>query len=444
MAIRELAVWMNGEHVGIWSWSRTGTHIFRYDNAWLASPNVRALSLSLPIPAGKKELRGPKVKSFFDNLLPDSDRIRERIRTRYQLGSAETQELLSAIGRDCVGAVQLLPPDTLPEGFDRIEGTPLGDADVERLLMRITSDAVLGQEVEGFEDFRISIAGAQEKTALLKLNGQWHRPHGATPTTHILKLPLGLVGNMRADMSNSVENEWLCSRIMHAFGFAVANTEMASFGKQKTLVVERFDRRRVRNNTWIARLPQEDFCQATGTPAQSKYESQGGPGMRKCLELLAASEDATTHKRAFVLAQLAFWLLAATDGHAKNFSVFLLPGDGYAMTPLYDILSAWPIVGKGPNLLQMQKIKLAMAVRTNNAHYKLVDIQTRHWHALAEQSGVVGVFDAMQEIVQNVDQVLARVEIELPADFPEQVWTSIRDGILAQKRRFLEGLVALG
>src|SRR5680860_1231513 len=109
MAISELAVWMNGEHVGIWSWSRTDTHTFRYDDAWLISPNVRALSLSLPIPAGKKELRGPKVKSFFDNLLPDSDKIRQRIRTRYQLGSIGTQELLSAIGRDCTAPMQSRP-----------------------------------------------------------------------------------------------------------------------------------------------------------------------------------------------------------------------------------------------------------------------------------------------------------------------------------------------
>ncbi len=45
--------------------------------------------------------------------------------------------------------------------------------------------------------------------------------------------------------------------------------------------------------------------------------------------------------RAFVLSQLAFWLLAAIDGHAKNFSLFRRR-DGYLLAPLYDVLSAWP------------------------------------------------------------------------------------------------------
>lgn len=438
MANRALAVWMNGELVGTWSWSRTGTHGFHYDNTWLASPNMQALSLSLPIPAGKKEILGPLVRNFFDNLLPDNDAIRERIRKRHRLASTKTEELLTAIGRDCVGAVQLLPDGSLPHGFDQVDGTLLSDADIQRHLLHISSDAAFAQDQEGWDDFRIAIAGAQEKTALLKLGGQWHRPHGATPTTHILKLPLGLVGNMQADMRHSVENEWLCGRIMRALGFTVANSEMASFEKQKVLVVERFDRKWIDNHRWIARLPQEDFCQATGTPSQGKYESQGGPGMRKCLELLSASEHADQDKRAFVLAQLAFWLLAATDGHAKNFSVFLHAGDKYALTPFYDVISAWPIIGNGPNHIRPQKAKLAMALRSHNPHYKLSEIRTRHWRMAAQQSGVPGTFAAMQEMILKVDCALGGVETELPADFPEQVWRRIRDGVLSQKNRFLK------
>ncbi|MEJ8822967.1 type II toxin-antitoxin system HipA family toxin [Variovorax humicola] len=440
MAHPELDVWMNGEYVGAWYWTRTGVPALRYDDAWLRSPNVRALSLSLPIPAGTKELRGPAVESYFDNLLPDSDRIRERLRRRFRAASVEAADLLAAIGRDCVGAVQLLPAGQAPEPFDRIDSEPLTEAQVAQALRNVTADPVLGQTAGDEGDFRISIAGAQEKTALLRIGDGWHRPHGATPTTHILKLPLGLVGNMRANMSDSVENEWLCARVMAALGFEVARTEMGRFGDQKALVVERFDRRWMDNGRWIARLPQEDFCQATATPARLKYESDGGPGMQDCLSLLAASDDARADRRRFVLTQLAFWLLAATDGHAKNFSVFLKRGGGYAMTPLYDVLSAWPIIGKGASQVPFQKARLAMALRSKNVHYALAAIQARHWQALAMQSGVDDAFEKMLGLVRNAPEALLKVERELPATFPERVWRTVQAGVLAQCQRFESGL----
>jgi len=233
MKTRALNVWMNGQLVGTWSWSKTDVHSFEYADAWVGSSSARALSLSLPIPAGEKVVRGIAVKNYFDNLLPDSSQIRERLRSRLQLGSVNITDLLRAIGRDCVGAVQLLPDGELPTGFDQIQGKALTEDDVEQHLLSITNDSVYDLDAKSFDDFRISIAGAQEKTALLKYQGQWLRPQGATPTTHIFKLALGLVGNMRADMSASIENEWLCSRIMKALGFEVAPTEIAQFGKQK-------------------------------------------------------------------------------------------------------------------------------------------------------------------------------------------------------------------
>lgn len=444
MAAPALDLWMNGEHVGTWLHGRTGTAVLRYADSWVASPQARPLSLSLPIPAGAKELRGPVVDHYFDNLLPDSGRIRERLRRRFGAASTTAPDLLAAIGRDCVGAVQLQPQGQPPAPHDRIDSEALSDDEVARALRHVTSDPVLGQSGEDADDLRISIAGAQEKTALLRIDGRWHRPRAATPTTHILKLPLGRVGNMRADMSASVENEWLCARIMAALGFPVAATEIGRFGDQKALVVERFDRRWMAGGRWIARLPQEDFCQATGTPAHMKYESEGGPGLRACLALLAASDDSRADRLRFVLVQLAFWLLAATDGHAKNYAIALHRGGRYAMTPLYDMLSVWPIVGRGPNQVPLQRARLAMAVRSKNAHFRLLELQPRHWQLLATQSGVEGAFDHMLALVQSVPEALRRVESQLPADFPESVWLAIGQGMLSQCERFDAGLSTLG
>lgn len=437
----ELAIWTNGLRVGHWR-VHAGEHQLAYDPAWVESALGRPLSRSLPFIPDNRPHRGEVVRHFFDNLLPDNDGIRRRLQEKFGTRDTGTFALLAAIGRDCVGAVQLLGPDESPTGWNRIEAAPLDEAGVERMIdQSLASGQVLGQRHT--DDLRISIAGAQEKTALLLHEGHWCKPLGATPTTHIFKLPLGLVGNMLADMSDSVENEWLCSRLLAALGLPVATCGMATFGRRRVLVVERFDRQRMQpagESAWLARLPQEDMCQALGQPGSLKYESDGGPGMAQVLRTLQAGSQAQADTRTFVLAQLAFWLMAATDGHAKNFSIFLERGQGYRMTPLYDVLSAWPIIGHGPNQMAFKLAKLAMALRSKNTHYHLHEIETRHWQVLARQAGIP--FNALVELVERVPQAFEAVHGELPNGFPERVWRAVREGTQLQARRFLGALAA--
>lgn len=431
-----LVVWINGQTVGEWA-VREGEHRFQYDDDWTASPAARRLSLSLPITPGNAPLRGPVVQNWFDNLLPDSDAIRARLQGKFRAPSADAFDLLTAIGRECVGAVQLLPPGMPPTGFDRLEAEALDDAGVERAInASLSTGRVLGQHED--EDFRISIAGAQEKTALLQRGGQWFRPLNATPTTHIFKLPLGLVGNMQADMQSSVENEWLCSRILSAFGLPTAHCDIAHFGARKVLIVERFDRALQGAGTdteWIARLPQEDFCQALGVSGAQKYEADGGPGMREILRVLDASSNAAADKLAFVKAQMVFWLLAATDGHAKNFSIFLERGGGYRLTPFYDVLSAWPVIGHGASLIAPQKAKLAMALRSKSAHWGLADIQARHWDGVAKLGGIGDARALCEELAAQVPEVLRTVEAQLPAGFPQPLAAAVFEGVRSTAQR---------
>ena len=431
-----LNVWMNGILVGMWSVDR-GAHTFRYDASWLASPRRRSLSLSLPI-SSSLEIKGDAVKNYFDNLLPDNDKIRSRLAKRFNAKS-DTFGLLEAIGRDCVGAVQLLPDDVLPDGWNRIDCEPLSNEKIANILQAVPADG--GPAHNDDELFRISIAGAQEKTAFTLWNGQWCHPRGSTPTTHIFKLPLGFLPLSGAllDMSNSVQNEWLCAQIVAAFGLQTATTSMLTFGEQTVLVVERFDREWRDDDSWIARLPQEDFCQALAVPPEKKYEQHGGPGMLQCLQLLQGSLDKGDTTR-FLLTQLVFFLLAASDGHAKNFSIFLRHEDAYEMTPLYDILSVWPYLGNGAHQLNPQKAGAAMAIRSKNAHYRFRDMHTRHWHQLAMKNGGPLVWSAMVMLVLSVDEVLAKVAPQLPINFQEHTWTSIAEGMRAEAKRFLSGI----
>ena len=232
---------MNGAYVGSWSLGANGPDTLHYDPAWTRSEQGRPLSLSLPFMPGNLPHRGPHVRAWFENLLPDSRDIRERMVRHYRAGSAGAFDLLSEAGRDCAGALQILPMGETSPGVAPLTADSLTDTEVAALLRATTTPQVIGLARDD-TDLRISIAGAQEKTALLQRDGRWYLPRGATPTTHILKLPLGLIGGMKLDMRHSVENEWLCAQILAAYGLPVASCAPVTFEDLKVLAVERFDR----------------------------------------------------------------------------------------------------------------------------------------------------------------------------------------------------------
>jgi serine/threonine-protein kinase HipA len=432
---RALSVWANGERVGVWRLPTRGPMEFAYDPAWVASSAGRPLSLSLPFAPSNAVHKGPRVLNYFDNLLPDSEAIRKRIAQRYQTDTLDAFDLLQAIGRDCVGAVQLLAVDDAPAGVERIEGTPLSDSEIETMLARTVSNAAPGASGEA-DDFRISLAGAQEKTALLWHDSKWQRPHGATPTTHIFKLPLGLVGNKLADLSTSVENEWLCLRILRAYGLPVANTEIMTFGKQRVLSVERFDRQLHSSGHWLLRLPQEDFCQVYGVPSHRKYENEGGPGVLDLARILQQSVSAQQDIETLLASQILFWMLAAPDGHAKNFSIRLLAGGQYRLTPLYDVMSIWPVEGNGPNQWSWYKARLAMAMWSRSKHDAFRDVQRRHFNTMALRCSYgANAEPLIQRLIEQTPEVIARVSAELPERFPGKVAERIFKGLKSSAAR---------
>ncbi|MGE8444869.1 MAG: type II toxin-antitoxin system HipA family toxin [Comamonas sp.] len=430
---KALGLWMNGHRVGTWR-IEAGSDVLQYDDAWVHDVALRRpLSLSLPFTPGNGPHKGEVVRFYFQNLLPDNEQILERIARRYKVGATDPNALLREIGRDCVGALQILPAGEAPPEEPEMQYEVLSEADVARLVRAVVSSTQSGDGGLDDDDFRISIAGAQEKTALLYWAGQWCRPLGATPTSHILKLPLGLIGNMQIDMRHSVENEWLCSKLVAAFGIPIAPCDMLRFEDQKVLAVERFDRS-VWQEKVLVRIPQEDMCQASGVSPILKYESDGGPGVDTIMNLLMRSRNPATDRFQFFMAQLLFWMLCATDGHAKNFSIFLRPQGVFEMTPLYDVISAYPILGAGPGKLSPHKARMAMAVRSKNAHWHMNKIMRRHWEAVGERYGIrspqgLDVRTIVDQVVEMTPDVIARVEKQLPPDFPESVSTAIFHGL---------------
>ncbi len=417
---RSLNVWMNGILVGNWS-VRQRQSVFQYDPAWLVSPGSRPISLSMPL--REKAYQGEVVYNFFDNLLPDTRELRSRLQALYGTASSDAFDLLAEVGRDCVGAVQLLPDSMQPDDLKTIRGTPLTDHELEERLGSVRSPR--GQALSG--TLRISLAGAQEKLAFLRHQGCWMEPLGSTPTTHIFKLPMGTL-DRAFDLTTSVENEWLCHRLLSELGIPVAACEMLAFGSQKALVVERFDRRLSRDETWLMRLPQEDFCQATETSPAQKYETEGGPGIKRCLDLLLASQQPEVDRPDFFRTQVVYWLLCAIDGHAKNFSLFLESGGRFRLTPRYDVLSAYPILGRGPDKLAEQKAEMAMAVWGSSRHYRWLQIQARHWLKTARDCGIPDPESLLHQLASAMPSALERCQRSLPEGFPASVAEPILTG----------------
>ncbi len=424
-----LNVFLNSRLVGKLNRQKSGAIDFSYDPGWLAWEHALPVSLSLPL--REDRYIGDPVIAVFDNLLPDSDRIRRRMAERVGAGGIDAYSLLAAVGRDCVGALAFLPDGEEPGLAGDVQGRPITEEEIGRLLGNLAA-APLG--VGEDEDFRISVAGAQEKTALLFREGRWYKPVGTTATTHILKPSIGRLPN-GIDLTFSVENEFFCLNLLRAFGVPAANAEMKNFGEVRTLVVERFDRLWTRDNR-LLRKPQEDMCQALSCPPSLKYEAEGGPGIRAILDLLRGSDEPEQDRRLFLKANVIFWLVGATDGHAKNFSVALSPGGRFRLTPLYDVLSAQPSVDEGQ--IRRNQMKLAMAVG-DRRHYVVNTIAPRHFIQTAAATGLreVAVTQIFDELRSSADAALEAVVQSLPPEFPAPVAESISNGFAARLRLLL-------
>ncbi len=440
-----LRVLLNNRLVGHLNKAPGGAIDFRYDESWLNWKSALPVSLSLPL--REEAYRGAPVVAVFENLLPDSDALRRSVAEKVGAAGIDAYSLLAAIGRDCVGALQFIAGDAAACGDShdedhdrghhgrdgrarpaRIEGEPLDDEAIEKLLNGL-SQAPLGLSRD--DAFRISVAGAQEKTALLLHEGRWLKPHGITPTTNILKTQIGELPN-GIDLCNSVENEYYSLKLASAFGLPVTEAQIETVGKTTALVVERFDRRWTRDGR-LLRLPQEDFCQALSVPPTRKYQSEGGPSLVQILKLLKGSDDPAVDQEIVLKAQILFWLIGATDGHAKNFSIFLGPGGSFYLTPLYDILTAQPSLDR--RQIERKQMKLAMSVGANH-HYKISDILGRHFIQTGEAAGLPKslVRRALEEMADTAPAAIAKVETALPADFPAYLHDAVKTAMADRVR----------
>ena len=395
-----LDIYLQGNLVGEYIKTPEGSTIFTYDRTW----TQEGFPISQSLPLITTPYKGDKARAYFENLLPDLKEARELIASKVQANSSDHFDLLKAIGHDCVGALLFADQAGSKNHKDKpAVGTPLTNKEIGELIRNLKSQP-LGMESD-LEDFRLSLAGVQEKTALLWWKGKWHRPIGMTPTTHIIK-PAMKFETHGLDMRTSVHNEYFCMKLCREFGLNVAQVELEKFDGELVLVVERFDR--LIKEDVIYRRPQEDMCQALGYFSNKKYQSDKGPGVKEFVTILQTSvrrqEDLETLFKSLVV----FFAIGAIDGHAKNYSIEYVK-EGHQLAPLYDILSIFPALNEKE--IGIGKYKMALSVGNSN-HYIVKRINRRHFLETAKFCQIAE--DRANEII---DDVLSSIS--------KQVWNNI-------------------
>jgi serine/threonine-protein kinase HipA len=397
---RELVALLDGKEVGRVRSGIRGRLSFVYDDDWRNAPGAYPLSLSMPLAAGE---HGPAViEAFLWGLLPDNELVLGRWATKFQVSARNVFGLISHVGADCAGAVQFVTPDradAIRSGKeDKVEW--LDEANIAKRLRALREDHAAWRLPGDTGQF--SLAGAQPKTALLRQGRRWGIPSGRIPTTHILKPPTG-------HFDGHAENEHICLVLARGLGLPAAQSKVLWFGGEIAIAIERYDRQP--GGKRIARVHQEDVCQALGIMPTKKYQNEGGPGPADIVELLRTySTDRETDVHTFVDAVGFNWLIAGTDAHAKNYSLLLGSGPLVRLAPLYDLASMLPY-----DEFDMHKVKLAMKL---GGEYLIRQIGLRQWQRLAREMRMDGdeliarLAAMAEQIPDNVSAVRARAHEE--------------------------------
>lgn len=396
MSTRELRVLIDDHPIGTAYQDARGTFRFIYDENYRRRDNAVPLSLSMPLTLAEHDDKA--LRPFLWGLLPDNDETLSQWGKGFSVSPRNPFALLSFIGEDLQGAIQMVPPDRLADLKEREGTTLLSRETLRERFAELLRNPGATQFTAGGGQF--SLAGAQRKKALYLVGDKWYEPRGRTPTTYILKPPIfGLPGQ--------VENEMFCLRLAPRLDLPAPRCWTERFGDIPVVVVERYDRLRLSGSRVLPldqaggrvhRVHQEDCCQALKVDPRNKYQRDGGPGMKAIMGLLSGSGRPSDDRDRFMRSCAYNFAIAGTDAHAKNYGLLLAPGGRFRLAPLYD-LASWL-----PYTTRRREDKLAMSV---DGHYHFDRILPRHWEAEARKSG----YDPVRAVA-HVQDIVARLPDE--------------------------------
>lgn len=400
-----LNVYLNNDFVGILSKDDNGGICFQYDK------NARnQLSLSLPI---REEIYlNRDCKGFFNGLLPESEHVRISIGKKYGINPKNDFSLLSAIGYDCAGAVAFFDdkPKNLKKYYE-IKGNVLLDEDFEKYIKELPKKPLaLGS------DKRLSLAGAQDKTAVVVINDDIAIPEDNVPSTHIVKPAI-------SGLTETIENEYLCMKVAEKIGIQIPHIQIARVKDTQYLLIERYDREV--NCGKIKRIHQEDFCQASNIASAYKYQSEGGVDFKRCIEILKKTTRPAVSIKRFVELMIFNYIIGNNDAHGKNFSILHYDNGEIVFAPAYDVLctSVYPELSS----------KMAMKI---GGYYESDKIYPRHFERMAKDIGIS--YTQVKKILLNQCKILPNIVYEVSTSFKNTIGKDIFNIVLKNCTRNLK------
>lgn len=323
-----------------------------------------ATPLGLRLPIRREAHRGRDVRAFLEGILPEDPIVRDRWASALQTDPDDPVGLLAHMGWDCPGAVQFCEPDALGDMQARVD--ELVPVDEEGIAARLSDLRSQADPSWTLPDEHWSLAGQQSKFALSRRGGRWHEAHGSAATTHIVKPGIG-----RMHHQALVEHATMAAA--REVGLDVARTEFTMFGDESAIVIERYDR--LVKGRQVLRVHQEDFCSATGRLPARKYEERGGPSLADMVGVVSRSvRDRPAAMRALGDFAAINYIAGAPDGHSKNISLLLLPGET-RLAPLYDLATGFPYERLG---FDLSTVAVSIGGRR-----KLGQVLGKHWDRAA-------------------------------------------------------------
>lgn len=372
---------------------------FQYAPSYVTAPNAEPLSYRMPI--RQEPYDDALSTAFFSNLLPDEG-IRLKLADILGISPENTFELLKAIGEDCAGAIAFFVPGKTPQAPGKPAYRTLSEQEAAEVLEHLPERPLN----IGAKDFHISGAGAQDKLVACLRKGTILLPLNGTPSTHIIKPGI-------ERFPESIHNELFCMRLAAKCGISTAKSLIVTFNGIPYYATERYDRQ-VRNGI-CERLHQEDFCQLLGYAPTVKYESEGGPKLLQCFDLLRRMELPASNTLEF-LRQIVFdFIIGNGDAHAKNFSIIYI-NRRPQLAPAYDLLSTTVY----PNLVP----RLAMKIE---GEYNFRWITPGKLYRMSKKAGISEtitqkvIADMRTALDKHLDPLLATLMAEHPAQIYEQI-----------------------
>jgi len=405
----KLEVYFGSKKIGKLESTENRGVVFSYFEEYLSNSNSQSLSLSLPL--SDKEFSQKECLPFFSGLLPEED-SRKKIADYLHISETSSLKLLEALGGECAGMISLLPEDSKIMQKDVYEFSSdfyeeLSDNKLCEFIEKMPERPLITAD----DKLRLSLAGAQEKIALAKIQNKWYLPINGSPSTHILKPA------RNGTLSTIAQNEYICMKLAKIFGLNVPEVDLLHIADKDIFVVERYDR--IKTETTIQRLHQEDFCQALSLMNDRKYQSDGGPSLSDIFSTIQKNLSVPIIENKNFLKSVVFnFLIGNCDSHGKNYSI-LYKNKKTELSPLYDAVSTTIYSGLTN--------KLSMKI---GKHYEIQKVCRDDFEILATNLGIkssmiFSIFSDFHKKLQN-----ARIILENDKKIDNEILEKIFEGIM--------------